>query len=117
MSEKALAGLTKAGVGAARRHLFVCIGPECCASIEGEALWENIKARVRETRLPVMRTKAACFRVCVGGPWLVVYPEGIWYGAVTLERFEVILQKHLLGGEPVEEWIAVRNGQEIPEPE
>ncbi len=114
MLEKVLAGLNKAGVVPAQKHLFVCIGPDCCASTEGEVLWERIKARVRETGLSVMRTKAGCFRVCVGGPWLVVYPEGTWYGAVTPERFEVILSEHLLGGVPVERWVVARNSLGTP---
>jgi len=57
-----------------------------------------------------MRTKAACFRLCFGGPWLVVYPEGIWYGSLTEARFERILQQHLLDGNPVREWCVAENG-------
>ena len=101
--------LAKIGLATAERHLFVCLGPDCCAAQEGEALWEFVKQRVRETGLRAMRTKAGCFRICTGGPWLVVYPEGVWYGAVTPERFERILREHLLGGQPVGEWIAVQN--------
>ncbi len=102
-------GLAKAGIDRADRHLFFCIGPDCCATGEGEQLWEYVKQRVKETGLRAMRTKAGCFRICTGGPWLVVYPEGTWYGAVTRERFERILQEHLLGGQPVREWIVARN--------
>ena len=76
---------------------------------EGEALWDLVKKRVKETGLKVMRTKAGCFRICSGGPWLVVYPEGIWYGALNAARFERILQQHLLGNEPVGEWVVIRN--------
>ena len=103
-------GLKKAGVANATHHLFICLGPDCCPTVEGERLWEVIKARVRETGIPVMRTKAACFRICTQGPWLVVYPDGIWYGQVTPERFERILQEHVIGGCPVEEWVVRRNG-------
>ncbi|MDB6058928.1 MAG: ferredoxin [Verrucomicrobiales bacterium] len=100
-------GLAKAGLAKATLHLFLCIGPDCCASSEGEALWEFAKKRVRD--LPLMRTKAGCFRICTGGPWLVVYPEGIWYGGVTPERFERIVSEHLEGGRPVEEWVVAKN--------
>ncbi len=104
------AGFAKAGLASAERHLFLCLGPDCCASSDGERVWEYVKQRVRETGLRAMRTKAACFRICAGGPWLVVYPEGTWYGCVDAARFERILNEHLLGGEPVREWIVARNG-------
>lgn len=110
MNEAIQAGLKKAGVESAERHLFLCLGPDCCAMEEGERTWEYVKQRVRETGLKAMRTKAGCFRICAGGPWLVVYPEGTWYGGVTRERFERILQEHLLGGKPVAEWLTARNG-------
>lgn len=109
MSSKLREGFAKAGVATAERHLFVCIGPDCCGSREGEILWEFIKKRVKETSLRAMRTKAGCFRICTGGPWLVVYPEGVWYGSVNPARFERILQEHLVRGTPVREWIVAEN--------
>ncbi len=109
MSDKLQKGLAKAGVVGAKRHLFFCIGPDCCKTREGEQLWEHVKKRVKETGLEVMRTKAACLRVCTAGPWLVVYPDGVWYGAVTPTRFDRILTQHLVGGQIVEEWVVVRN--------
>jgi len=72
-------------------------------------LWDYIKQRVKESGAKVMRTKAACFRICTGGPWMVIYPEGIWYGGVTPARFERILQEHILRGRPVREWVVAQN--------
>jgi len=109
MDPEIRSGFEKAGLPHAHRHLFVCIGPDCCLSDAGEALWAHIKQRVRETGLPVMRTKAACLRICHGGPWLVVYPDGVWYGRVDAARFDRILHEHLIGGVPVAEWISARN--------
>lgn len=109
MNSKIAAGLKKAGVAKAQKHLFVCIGPDCCKSREGEVLWDFMKDRLKFAGVPVMRTKAGCFRICSGGPWLVVYPEGTWYGGVTPLRFERILRQHILGGEPVQEWVTAQN--------
>ena len=47
----------------ARRHLFLCAGPDCCDAAEGDALWDLLKAETRRLYVPVLRTKAACFGI------------------------------------------------------
>jgi (2Fe-2S) ferredoxin len=91
----------------ATRHLFLCAGPDCCDPAEGEALWNVLKSETRQLSVPVLRTKAACLRVCKSGPWLVVYPDGIWYGDLDANKLRRILKEHIEEGRPVREWIAV----------
>jgi (2Fe-2S) ferredoxin len=98
-------GFAKMKIETARRHVFLCPGPECCAREAGLATWEKLKAACKADGVDSLRTKAECLRVCEGGPWMVVYPEGTWYGGVTPERCGRIVQEHVRGGQPVAEWV------------
>ncbi len=99
------AGFAKMSLGSARRHVFLCPGPECCAGEAGQASWEALKAACKAQGAATLRSKADCLRVCAGGPWLVVYPEGTWYGQASPERVERIVREHVVGGRPVAEWV------------
>lgn len=93
------------GLPRARRHVFICAGPKCCAEAEGAALWEHAKQAIRTHAVPTLRSRVNCLRVCTQGPWMVVYPEGTWYAEVTPERFDCIRREHLEGGVPVAKWV------------
>lgn len=97
------------GLPAARHHLFLCVGPDCCTPEQGQATWEHLKGALKDHQVPALRTKAACLRLCQDGPWLVVYPEGVWYARVTPERFDRIRREHIEGGVPVGEWVRAVN--------
>ena len=101
-------------------HLLLCATPSkavCCPDPAiGAASWDTLKRLVRELGLEeptrpegiVLRTKADCLRLCAGGPILLIWPEGTVYGGVGPERIEPILREHVIGGQPIEEWILKR---------
>ena len=104
------------GIGNLTRHLFICLGPDCCDLAAGNATWDYVKRRLGELKLAggkdggtCFRSKAQCLRICIDGPIAVVYPEGAWYRNVTIANAERIIQEHLIAGRIVEELCFARN--------
>ena len=68
---------------------------------ESRALREAFKTELKKAGLgPLARAnQAGCLDQCEHGPNVVIYPQGVWYGHVTVEDVPRIVQKTLVGGE------------------
>lgn len=92
------------------RHVFVCTNrrPDgspkgCCASKGSDEVRLEFKRQLDEHGVSGVRSNAAgCLDACERGVSVVVYPDNVWYGGVTVADVKEIVETHLIGGRPVE---------------
>jgi len=93
-------------------HIFVCASCRVngtqkgfCYSKGSVDLISRFMEEIEERDLSseVMVTNTGCFGICDRGPIVVIYPEGTWYGNVTEDDVETIMEQHIEGGKIVKE--------------
>src|SRR5436190_12785116 len=93
-------------------HIFICTNrrePEnsrgCCNPDGSEALQTAFKKEVERRGLKgkVRANASGCLDQCELGPTVVIYPQGIWYGRVTLGDVPRIIEETVIGGRILED--------------
>lgn len=98
-----------------QKHVFVCAQsrpsghPRGCCTQRGSAdvlnaFWQELQTRNAYDRIAI--TFSGCLGPCDTGANVLVYPDGVLYSNVTKERVAEIFDRHLIGGEPIEQWRA-----------
>jgi (2Fe-2S) ferredoxin len=97
-----------------RRHVFVCTGKSCSAVgsaevkaefvriLEEKGLRQGKESKGRNPLGEVVLTDCSSVGFCSIGVAVIVYPEGIWYGQVTVDDVQEIIERHIENGEVVE---------------
>ncbi len=80
-------------------HVLVCVA-EDCGPKGGRAVLESVRQSLRKSGLSkkVIATPTLCLGRCGEGPMAAVYPEGVWYKAMTPESAQRMVESHLVGG-------------------
>jgi len=93
------------------KHIFICGNQRpqghprgCCDPAGSAALQRAFKTQLAQSGIqPAVRAnQSGCLDQCEHGPTVVVYPEAVWYGNVTLADVDEIVQSHIVGDRPVE---------------
>jgi (2Fe-2S) ferredoxin len=92
------------------KHVFICENKRpsdnpkgCCFDKGSAAVREAFKKRIAELGLKteIRANSSGCLDACEFGASVVIYPEQVWYGRVTVDDVEEIIQSHLIKNEPV----------------
>ncbi len=88
------------------KHVLVCGGTGCTSSSSPKIiakLKEEFAAKGLTDKVQIVKT--GCFGLCERGPIMIVYPEGSFYSRVDVEEIPRIVDEHLIGGNPVKEFL------------
>ncbi len=92
-------------------HIFICTSSRptgqqkgFCHTKEGVDVMMRFMEEIEDRELgdEVFITNTGCFGICEKGPIVVVYPDNVWYNAVTPDDVTEIIEEHIEGGKIVE---------------
>ncbi len=94
-----------------QRHVFVCINERppghpkgCCLEKGSRQVRDLLKSELKKRGFDtIVRTNnSGCLDACEHGVTVVIYPEGIWYGRVTVDDVPEIVDRTIVDGEVIQ---------------
>lgn len=95
-------------------HILVCTssrpngrGQGFCHANAGVEILMRLAEEIDDRELggEVFLNNTGCFGICEKGPVVVVYPDNVWYGSVTPDDVDEIMDEHIEGGNVVDRLI------------
>lgn len=95
-----------------KHHILICTSSRvvgepkgACAKRDAGELLQYLQSEVDDRGMEgIMISNTGCLKVCDRGPAMVIYPEGYWYGNLTEDAIDQILDA-LETGEACEEYL------------
>ena len=92
-------------------HIFVCNSFRLTGAPQGvcnkkgaPALLQYIEEEIVDRGIDAMVSSTGCLKACEKGPVMIIYPSNYWYGEVTEEIVDEILDA-LEDGKAVEDYL------------
>lgn len=98
-----------------KKHVLFCGSQHCEGQDSGEVM-DAFKEQLVEHGIhkEVKLTKTGCLGMCGNGPFVLVYPDGVWYYNVDVEDVPRITKEHFVDGKPVEDLVLLRMEKSEP---
>ncbi len=96
-----------------KHHVLICNGSSCMRK-GGEEVTQAIRAEISRLQADdeIHTSRTRCNGRCEDACVVIVYPEGVWYKHMTEENASLLVQQHLIAGDPVHHLISHQYGGE-----
>lgn len=93
-----------------QKHIFICSSSRptgqqkgVCHTKGGVDIMMSFMEEIEERDLggEVFISNTGCLGFCDKGPVVIIYPDNVWYGGVTPDDVEEIMDEHIEGGNVV----------------
>jgi|Deesub1362A_J573_1020465.scaffolds.fasta_scaffold02901_2 NADH:ubiquinone oxidoreductase subunit F (NADH-binding)/(2Fe-2S) ferredoxin len=85
-----------------KRKILICAGTGCLSAGSAQ-LKEAFLKEIKKRKLNIEIISSGCHGFCEQGPIVVIYPEGVFYPHLDVKNVPLVIEKHILKGEFLEE--------------